>query len=208
MTKSPDMITAFGHEVRYDKPEQTTVDPEDLRVHSSNICRYSGAINWKLIKHLALVVKLVDLYYDKNPVHRAYAAAHDLHEIYCTDVVSGLKAYLPIYKKIEDSFEEHVHETLGLPWGLKDVDVIHFVDRRALIIEMAYHNHPGMEVALKKFKNTPFYGRPTAAEMKIIHQVHKMSPNRCWDLVWRAVVTGREVIKQTEMNETEAFTWE
>lgn len=205
MKKNPDMVTAFGHEVYYDKPELLIVDPEDLRVHSSNICRYSGAINWKLIKHLALVVKLCDIYYYGDPLVKAYAAVHDLHEVYCTDVVSGLKKYLSTYQEIEDSFEAHVHEQLGLRWETKPTDCVHLVDRRALIIEMTYFNHPGLEAALEKFKGGPYYGEATLDEMKMISIVDRMSPNKCWDFVWRTIVKGREaeqVLKEIRQENT------
>lgn len=161
----PDMTTASGQNVFFSYPEQTKVLLEDLTIHASNICRYNGAIQWKLIQHLALCIDLAVDYQDYlktyinykpvaiNTINRGYVALHDYHEIYTGDMVTGLKAHCKDYSKIENNWERWVHKSMGLPKGhpVEDVQFVKLIDRAALCLEMSYLNHPAAKITLNKY---------------------------------------------------------
>ena len=193
-----DMVTAAGNYVWYDEPSLTVVDPEDIRIQTTNICRYNGALDWKLVKHLALVAFLVE-YWSKQEgfelpeqeaaLQAGYGASHDFHEIYCTDVVHGLKQYIPAYNKIESAWEEYVTEAVGLPWSRRNYPIVRKADVRALVCEMTYLGHPWAQEAHKKYG-----GAPTATEQQIFAIVQSLSLQECWEITWRAVVNARNIL--------------
>lgn len=185
MTLTVDMITSQGHPVWFLEPEKTPVDVRDLKTHTRNMCRYSGALEWHLVKHLALCVKLAEDRYgrsSKMPRIAAYCAAHDLHEIYVTDVVSGLKKYLPEFRKIESSWEEYVHEEIGLPWDHRPSREVKFIDERALVLEMTFLGHPAADLIQRRHGGPP---RPN--EELVFTKIHAHTRPACWGIVWRAI---------------------
>lgn len=203
-----DMVTAQGHEVNYMYPRRTVVDPQDLKIHTKNICRYNGALLWQLVKHLALCTLLAK---QRNPAHMmayktpkdiqersiqvAYCSSHDFHEIYCTDVVSGLKKYLPQYKLIENVWEEYVHHYLGLPLHDRNDAFVLYVDRRALVIEMACLGHPATKLV------SEWYGGPmTDIEQDIFNTVNNMSLDEAWTLVWNTFKQGKRTYVKRQAN--------
>ena len=194
-----DAVTAFGHEICYGKPELIHVDPEDIRVHTSNICRYSGALKWELVRHLALCVSLLPLYsqflLDERGItlQQAYAAAHDFHEIYVGDVVSGFKKYLPQYREIEHAWEVEVHSQIGLPWEHRIYDVVRHVDVRSLVCEMWVLGHPAAEDVASQYGGTP-----TEEELEIFESVRSATLEECWNLTWRTVTKGRRLLDKVE----------
>ena len=195
------MVTACGHSVNFGNPSLTVVDPEDIRIHTRNICRYNGAIYWPLIKHLALCVKLA---VNKMPAHMrhydtsqdasirllqaGYCGTHDFHEIYCTDVVSGLKPYLPEYEKIEDTWEDYVHDQLGFPLEDRNDKFVLWVDRRALVLEMTCLGHAGADLVASRYG-----GSITPTEEQIFKRIDTMDLDRAWYTVWNAFNMGRSI---------------
>jgi len=137
------MMTCTGAEVVYLDPSHTRIRGRDLLVHLSNSCRYSGAIKVPILLHLALCTRL-GLLLGCTPQTLAYVAAHDLHEAYVGDLPTGLKRVLPGWEKIEDAWEQYVHEQLGLAWPpphnvklfVKAIDLV------ALLVEMRHFQHP------------------------------------------------------------------
>lgn len=189
-----DMITAFGHVVDYKQPKHTIVDPEDLRIHTRNMCRYNGALDWKLVQHLSLCARLIEVMDEVDRVkfnisrvclsqdhliQQGYAVAHDLHEIYVGDVVSGLKKHLPEYRKIENIWEEFVHEQIRLLLAQKNNKLIKHVDIRALVIEMTVLGHPAAEYVQSKYG-----GVPTSSELHAMYITQQQSLDDCWKHSW------------------------
>lgn len=190
------MTTATGATIFYDDPHTLDVRLEDVRIATTNICRYNGHINWRLVQHLALCVLLArEAGYDR--LQAAYCAAHDVHEIYAQDVVSGLKRYLPMYRAIEAAFEIHVHDQLGLPLCHKDEDLVKTQDLRALVVEMTYHNHPAASRAASYAG-----GAATTRELEIISTVANMSMMACWELVVEALEGGVQALMEQEIVES------
>lgn len=126
---------------------------EDVKTALSRQCRYAGAVDVSVLAHSALCVLLADTMVDHALVTpstskdgmlrkrlRAYAAAHDLHEAYVTDVPSPLKRLLPAYKVIEERWERYVHARAGLVWP--GPVLVHDIDRRAVVVETAILEHP------------------------------------------------------------------
>lgn len=208
------MITACGQPVKFDTPHLTKVLPDDLRIHSSNICRYNGAVEWKLVKHLLLVTKLVEHYlpssrnvsinyngmWTDNRLPIALAAAHDLHECYVVDIPTGLKGYLASYRQIEKIWEQYVHESIGLPYMQRiksdpDSNIVKRADRRALSIEMFMLQHPGWELILDE-DTGPIY----KYEERMFNRITGYSTHHCWDLVWDYVQDGVEAMESDSIN--------
>lgn len=201
------MITAMGHRVDFKHPEYTIIDSEDLRIHTSNMCRYNGALNWKLVRHLNLCAKLIAIDTEENmqrpafdpaldmAIQQGYAAAHDLHEIYVGDVVSGMKKYMPEYQKLETAWEHWVHGFIGLPIEQRDHKLIRHVDVRALVIEMDMLDHPAAERVA-----TIYGGFASQTERQAFLTVARQSPEECWRQTWLAVTKAVNLLRgsQTE----------
>lgn len=200
-TNQIDMITANGHVVNFEKPEVTVIDPDDLRIHIQNICRYNGAVFWPLAKHLALCAKLA---INKVPSHMesynsptdekeqilqaGYCSSHDFQEYVCTDVVSGLKKYLPAYRNIERRWEAYVHRQLGLPLRERNEEFVRHVDRRALVIEMTALGHPASELVALRYGGTM-----TGNEELIFSRIKSMSTEEAWHVAWKTFEKARSV---------------
>jgi len=193
-----DMITARGHIVDYSQPELTKIDPQDLRVHASNMCRYNGAIKWELIRHWVLTPLLLFTLPDAQTlcwsdliIQAGYAASHDFQEVYVTDVVSGLKNYLPAYNIIEASFEAHVHEQMGLPLKYRNNELVRKADLRALVVEMTALQHPAAaRVSIQ------FGGYSTKEELESFRKVQALSLEECWEQTANFVSEARLFIRQ------------
>lgn len=199
--KTPvDMVTARGHKVWFNKPHLTPVDPLDIRTHTINMCRYNGALNWHLIKHLALCVDLAYAYKPEwpevnIPLQAGYAAAHDFHEIIVGDMVSGLKKYVPEYRKIEADWEEHFHNSIDLPLEHKHNKFVTTIDRRALVVEMAMLSHPAADLVQQTMG-----GPISQAERKAMANIMKISLESCWQIVWTAVEKARAELLKNEQS--------
>lgn len=143
-----DMVTWSGHGVWYDRPELTPIDWNDIDKALPNICRYNGHLDVKLSTHLHLCGAIAEQFFEQ-PKLAAYAAAHDIHEIYMTDVVNGMKKHLPNYSPIEHQWEQHVHRQLGLPWDERPA-LVKEIDMVALCIEMDQLKHPAAKYVAKQ----------------------------------------------------------
>ena len=156
-----DYITACGHAVNFSKPENTRFDWEDIRIHTENLNRYNGALKWSLIQHLYLCTELVSILYPEHPdqeLLKALVAAHDLHEIYIGDVVSGLKKYLPEYVLLEEEWEKWIHKTLDISWEDRNrlMPEVRQVDITALVLEMTQLQHPAAQLVQRKYNVNPY----------------------------------------------------
>lgn len=199
---SVDMITARGHFVDFRFPNLTEIDLEDLRIHSTNICRYNGALEWRLVQHSALCAGLLNVYRDytfpdnirltsrERIIQKAYAGIHDLHEIYVGDMVNGLKKYVPEYCDIEYQWENRVHDSFRLPMIFKEPKVIKFIDHRALVIEMTRLQHPGAERVQSQLG-----GRPSNKEVDLFKDIDSIDYNSAWVQIIDAVTEAQDIFR-------------
>jgi len=184
-----DMITACGHSVIFNSPESTPVDFRDIEIHTRNICRYNGALNWRLVQHLALCGALVDYTQDSNDemvIQRGYAIAHDFHESYVCDIPTGFKPYLTNYKSLEDFWEAYVHYEIDLPLKYRDDNLIKHIDSRALVCEMFFMNHPAASLVMKLNG-----GKPTKNELWAWHATRALNLQQCWDYCFENINKAR-----------------
>lgn len=170
------MVTALGHEINFLHPELYALNLEDIAIHTKNMCRYNGAINWRLVQHLALCYTLAaydNIKNNRNELYQIhYCAAHDLHEAIVQDVVTGLKKVLPEYQIIENKWEARIHDQLMMPLEAKDHDFVKQIDMRALAIEMYMNRHPGFDY---------LNAEPITQHEKNIYKSISMSS---YDLLW------------------------
>lgn len=153
LLQRPDMImTVSGEPVWFLEPERSTIHWEDVSLYLTNLNRYNGGCRWSLAKHLVLCVRMVDLYWpgeetpDKAQYKaklRRWLAAHDIHEIYVGDMVSGLKMHMPEFKAVEKTWEQKVHAWLGLEMPT-DYDKLYVdtIDKDAVVLETWLHAPP------------------------------------------------------------------
>lgn len=191
-----EMTTSRGHRIRFLCPEMIPIDPLDLKTHTRNICRYSGAVDWRLIRHLALCTDLVREKLKTGEqgisiIDAGYCAAHDLHESYVNDMVSGLKKHARNYASIENRWEVYVHKQIGLPLHKANASFVKQIDLRALVIEMTCLNHPAAELVQEMFG-----GVPTEQELKSMEYIQSISLTDCWHIVWGAVLQARRELRK------------
>ena len=97
----------------------------------------------------------------------------------------ALKAVLPEYSVIEHQWEAHVHCSLGLPWPLSEAqrEAVRKVDQRALIVEMALREHPGLAVEAPRMGGFPSDGEVGAG----VSWLGRACPRECWVAVEQAL---------------------
>lgn len=97
---------------------------EDIAHSLSNLCRFNGHTSafYSVAQHSVLVSCIVP------PEHAMAALLHDAAEAYCGDVVSPLKALLPVYQAIHNDIERTIFLQLGLeypaPACVRDADIV------------------------------------------------------------------------------------
>jgi hypothetical protein len=187
------MTLGTGKKIWYMHPDRTPLELNDFRIPVENICRYNGAAKWHLIKHLALGVLLAENAYGDSLTTRnvmGYFAAHDLHECVVGDVVTGMKKHLPQFQIIEQLWEEHVHNQIGLPLDSSiRKDLVNNIDLLALLVEMECLEHPALEEAKQ---NTGMM--PTSLERQCFYKVKDMSAEECWTIITNAIAVARQEI--------------
>ena len=210
--RNPDMVTTNGHFIYFDKPELAVVDSEDLRLGLSNIRRYNGGLDWTLNRHVLLVGKvilklakiLVSVSIPEGStrereviVQAGFGVAHDFHEIYLTDVVNGLKKHLSNYSAIEDRWEEHVHNAIGLPYHRKQHRIVKDADMLALVSEMEYLGHPSAEMCQKKFG---FTKDQVNRSVSLVSKIAIMSEQQVWEEIKSILIPARHILWEEQLN--------
>lgn len=209
--RSVDMVTWAGHSVDFMHPEDTIVDWKDIEVHTRNICRYNGALDWKLQQHLALCIGLArtthvrfkggfQFSHDDTKLQAGYCGTHDFQEIYCTDVVSGLKKYLPAYTKIENAWEAYVHEQIGLPLSARNNEFVRYIDLRALVVEMTMLEHPATGLVAERYG-----GEVTPSERTAFKGVANNSPASNWSTINNAHKLAQQIYLKNEGLKVEIY---
>ena len=218
-TKTPtiDMVTWQGHAVNFLKPEDTIVDWEDLKVHTKNICRYNGALDWKLMEHLALCSRLsqlsdvrerggfTNMTEEEVTLQAGYCSTHDFQEIYCTDVVSGLKKYLPAYREIEDTWESYVHQQIGLPLCHRNHKFVRHIDLRALVVEMTALEHPAAKLVGERYGGPVLDSEKEAFDAIYKHRSWAVGRNCNWEIITKAYSKAQQIYIKRKGYEIEVY---
>lgn len=179
-----DSLTISGQPIQYLHPEGTRLKFRDVFPALSNICRYNGMVDWKLIKHLALCTELAEHYYKDIPSIIFYAAIHDFSEVYLGDVVAGLKKHLTDYKQIECLWETWVYNEFGVREPSEaEYNAVKFIDLRALALEMSILQWP---IESSVLVNISGYQR-TETESKLFKHVLQQDNASSWSTILGAI---------------------
>lgn len=120
---NPFVVTRYGHQVNFLKPQVSEIDIRDIVHTLSRIVRFNG----HTIKPY-FVAQHVCLCSDAAPKEcKREAFAHDFSEYVLSDIASPLKGLLPQYVEIETRLEKVLarkfHYRYPYPSGVKDVDM-------------------------------------------------------------------------------------
>lgn len=132
--------TASGRKIDIQNFTEDDIYLDDIAHHLAKICRYGGSL--ALDKHYSVAshsMELAQYCLDNNYGEEmaAYALLHDASEAYLGDIVSGLKALLPDYQRIERAVQYKINLKYGL--GNKDniAKLVKKLDTRIVIDEAA-----------------------------------------------------------------------
>lgn len=194
-TRDPDtrdMTLLTEQPVWFDEPWHTNLELNDFQIPVQNICRYNGALDWRLVRHLALGIKLALCWYAHLPYLQGiqgYFGSHDLHEIIVGDMVSGQKQYHQMFRNQEYEWEVHVHKEIGLPlYASPSPTAVKHLDLRALVVEMTMLKHPAAPLVTRKYG-----GLPSTDEIAAFKEVQSLELEECWAIVEEAIVKARAI---------------
>lgn len=143
LSQSTKAFLPSGEPLWFLDPTQTRIRPEDVKQNLGNLCRYNGGIEWSVLQHSILCLALAKVHgYD--PALWPNVASHDFAEAYIGDLPTGLKQVVPGWRPIEDAWDAHVHESLGLQWPVPEEihRQVKFIDHRALVVETTIFGWP------------------------------------------------------------------
>jgi hypothetical protein len=194
-----DFHTKTGIPVWYEHPTLTLIRPVDIQIHTTNACRYVGAIPVKILMHLAICVDL-GRRLNYTPEQLVDVALHDVHEYLTGDLTTRLKVFLNshgnnVWRDMEDAFEAHVHGTFGItvPTGDRKAAVKR-VDLLALHGEMvAFHHAAAPLVTSRVDMGIRGHGEDWAVPddlaraVVVAAKVGALPPEEWWDILCGAV---------------------
>lgn len=204
--RQPDMVTTRGHFIWFDKPELAYIDMQDVRLGLSNIRRYNGGLDWTLNKHVWLVADLMQNFVHPKgteakreiEVQCGFAVAHDFHEIYMTDVVNGLKKHLPAYANLEDNWEAHLHNQIGLVYDRKDHALVKKYDMLALCGEMRALGHPSADMCRQRFDFTP---EETLYAANRVTDINREAEPVIWTYIEKYLTRARHILWEEQLED-------
>lgn len=172
-----DYHTVHGAPVYLLDPDRTPILSADIYEHGRGAMRYNGAPRVSVLAHSALVALLAERT-GENIFCVRDCAAHDLHEVYVGEVVTGMKPYLRGFKDLESVWEQRMRLAvgIGIPLSPHDKAKVKHYDLRALVVEMTWYKHPHL-----KLLNLP---PATPSEMRAAWMTLPRVPGMDW-LNWR-----------------------
>lgn len=131
--KLTDGITLLtGARFSYEHPEQSDVSIDDIANPLAHICRYAGQLPYfySVAQHAVNATFLVEAPFKYT------ALMHDTAEAFTNDIVTPLKAAVPMFKVLEQRIEGAMSEKFGFIYPLpKEVEL---ADRIMLGLEMKH----------------------------------------------------------------------
>lgn len=115
----------------YDNPGAQQVAIEDIATNLSNVCRFSGAVDYfySVAQHAVNASRIV-------PSEFAFdALMHDTAEAFTNDIPTPLKFKLPIFKELELRIEAAMSEQFGFAFPLPPA--VKVADTQMLVLENA-----------------------------------------------------------------------
>lgn len=109
------MQTASGKEFDFALPRADMVDIDDIAIHLSRLCRFTGAPSrfYSVAEHSLLVSLYAERELGLTPIGQLAALLHDAHEAYCGDVSSPVKRALgEVWALFEGRLQRFVLKTL------------------------------------------------------------------------------------------------
>ncbi len=142
--------TNSGKILDFSRPEDATIDAEDVAHNLARICRYSGAVDgfYSVASHCVYVSRQLEAH-GASPYVQAAGLLHDAAEAYLGDVVSGLKRLLPEYRGWETQWEARIERHFDVYFSagsgsrvyreVKDADLrARLAEARDLFVEYPY----------------------------------------------------------------------
>ena len=133
------VLTAQGHPIRFDSPAEQVVDDDDLFASLQRRYRWSAMMDWTVLQHSVLVLRLVQRLYPGYKASAAYGAMHDMLEAYTGDFPGPGKKFLPGLAAMEEGFTAAVHAHFLWPEpSEEDHARVKDADLQALVTEAYY----------------------------------------------------------------------
>lgn len=130
--------THSGHMLSFDRPQDATIDIEDVAHHLARVCRFGGAVDeyYSVASHCTYISRELERA-GYSPYLAAAGLLHDSTEAYLGDMVSGLKRLIPQYREIEDAWEARIQDHFGVYWKEGRVrQIVKDADLRARLAEV------------------------------------------------------------------------
>ena len=132
MTLAAPYRTHSGRMVDLLNPTPEDVCLEDIAHHLARVCRFGGAVDrfYSVASHSVYVA--ANIVTDSSDLQRA-ALLHDAAEAYLGDMVSGLKAHVPVFRQVEHAWSRCVEQRFDVRF--EGVPAIKEADLRARLSE-------------------------------------------------------------------------
>lgn len=109
----------------------------DIAHHLTNENRYGGALpfdlHYSVAEHCILMAQYALDYYD-NPGVAKVALLHDASEYILRDMTTGVKGYLPDYKRLENKVQTLIYEKYGCLQVFSEI--VSAIDKRIVLNEV------------------------------------------------------------------------
>lgn len=136
--------TYTGHVIDLTRPKATDIILEDIAVHLSHICRYTGGVTkfYSVAEHAVRVSKLAQQN-GADVLTQMLCLHHDDHEAYMGDITTPLKTVIGlaapgVLEQIANQLDGAIYGSLGLPHPTEEqAEVIREMDLTALYREAA-----------------------------------------------------------------------
>lgn len=136
------VLTRKGHPIRFDMPRAQVVDPDDLFSSLQRRYRWSAMMDWTVLQHSVLVLRISQRLYPGMKRAHCQAAVHDMSEAYVGDFPGPGKKFLQGWAEMEDGFTMAVCMHFGIfpPGDEEEHDMLKAADLQALTTEAYYFN--------------------------------------------------------------------